>query len=127
MLTVTKPEPNRVDLEISGRIDSDEMARGLDELLEKAQDVNAGLMLYRINSLAFPDLGAIAVEMARLPKLLGLLGRFDRCAVLSDAAWIRTTAEVEGALFPGLDIKAFDLAEDDAAEAWLKNGTQEQR
>ena len=122
MLTITKPGPNRVDIELSGRIDSEEMARGLDDLLEKSQDVNAGVMLYRITSFAFPDLGAIAVEMARLPKLFGLLGRFDRCAVLSDAAWIRTAAEVEGALFPGIDIKGFDLSEEDAAEAWLKDG-----
>lgn len=123
MLTITKPAPNRVDLELSGKIESDEMARGLDDLLEKSQDVNEGVMLYTITSFAFPDLGAIAVEMARLPKLFGLLGRFDRCAVLSDAAWIRTAAEIEGALFPGIDIKAFDLSDGDAAEAWLQTGT----
>ena len=122
MLKITKPSANRVDIELSGKIDSEEMARGLDDLLEKSQDVNSGIMLYRIVSFAFPDMGAIAVEMARIPKLFGLLGRFDRCAVLSDAAWIRTAAEIEGALFPGIDIKAFDLDDDAAAEAWLKTG-----
>ena len=122
MLTITKPEANRIDIELSGRVSSEEMAQGLDDLLEKSQDVNAGVMLYRISSFAFPDLAAIAVEMARLPKLFGLLGRFDRCAVLSDAAWIRTTAEVEGALFPGIDIKGFDLGDEQTAEAWLKTG-----
>ena len=122
MLTITKPEANRIDIELSGRVSSDEMAQGLDDLLEKSQDVNSGVMLYRISSFAFPDLAAIAVEMARLPKLFGLLGRFDRCAVLSDAAWIRTTAEVEGALFPGIDIKGFDLGDEQTAEAWLKTG-----
>ena len=122
MLKITKPSANRVDIELSGKIDSEEMARGLDDLLEKSQDVNSGIMLYHIVSFAFPDMGAIAVEMARLPKLFGLLGRFDRCAVLSDAAWIRTAAEIEGALFPGIDIKAFDLDDDAAAEAWLKTG-----
>ena len=122
MLKITKPSANRVDIELSGKIDSEEMARGLDDLLEKSQDVNSGIMLYRIVSFAFPDMGTIAVEMARLPKLFGLLGRFDRCAVLSDAAWIRTAAEIEGALFPGIDIKAFDLDDDAAAEAWLKTG-----
>ncbi|MCI5111637.1 MAG: STAS/SEC14 domain-containing protein [Marivita sp.] len=122
MLTITKPEPNRVDIDLSGKISSEEMAQGLDDLLEMSQDVNKGTMLYTITSFAFPDLGAIAVEMARLPKLFGLLGRFDRCAVLSDAAWLRTAAEVEGAFIPGFDIKAFDLGEREAAEAWLKTG-----
>jgi hypothetical protein len=123
MLTITKPSPNRVDIELSGKIESDEMARGLDDLLEKSKDVNAGVMMYRITSFAFPDLGAIAVEMTRLPKLIGLLGRFDRCAVLSEAAWIRSAAEIEGALFPGIEIKAFDLTDGDDAEAWLQGGT----
>lgn len=119
MLKITKPAPNRVDVDLSGRLDADTMASGLDELLHLSQDVNNGVMLYRITSFAFPDLGAIAVEMSRLPKMFGLLGRFDRCAVLSDAAWIRTAAEVEGALFPGIDIKAFELDDEEAAEAWL--------
>ena len=122
MLTITKPDVNRVDIELSGKISAEEMANGLDDLLELSQDVNKGTMLYTITSFAFPDLGAIVVEMARLPKLLGLLGRFDRCAVLSDAAWLRSAAELEGALIPGFDIKAFDLEERDAAEAWLKTG-----
>ncbi len=122
MLTITKPETNRVDIDLSGRISSEEMATGLDDLLEMSQDVNKGVMLYTITSFPFPDLGAIAVEMARLPKLFGLLGRFDRCAVLSDAAWLRTAAEVEGTLIPGFDIKAFDLDERETAEAWLKSG-----
>ncbi|SHG96544.1 STAS/SEC14 domain-containing protein [Marivita hallyeonensis] len=119
MLKVTKKAANRVDLEVSGRIDSEEMAKGLDDLLHLSEDVNEGVMLYKITTFAFPDFGALAAEFARLPKLFGLLGRFDRCAVLSDAAWIRTAAEVEGALFPGLEIKAFDLDEEEAAEAWL--------
>jgi hypothetical protein len=122
MLTITKPQPNRVDIDLSGKISSEEMAKGLDELLDLSQDVNNGTMLYTITSFAFPDLGAIMVEMGRLPKLFGLLARFDRCAVLSDVAWLRAAAEVEGAVLPGFDIKAFDLTERDAAEAWLKAG-----
>ena len=122
MLTITKPQPNRVDIDLSGKISSEEMAKGLDELLNLSQDVNNGTMLYTITSFAFPDLGAIMVEMGRLPKLFGLLARFDRCAVLSDVAWLRAAAEVEGAVLPGFDIKAFDLTERDAAEAWLKAG-----
>lgn len=122
MLTITKPQPNRVDIDLSGKVSSEEMAEGLDELLDLSQDVNNGTMLYTITSFAFPDLGAIMVEMGRLPKLFGLLARFDRCAVLSDVAWLRAAAEVEGAVLPGFDIKAFDLTERDAAEAWLKAG-----
>ena len=119
MLTVTKPSPNRVDLHLEGEIDAEVMRRGLDDLLKHAQDVNEGRMLYTIKGFSFPTLGAMGVEFGYLPKLFGLLGRFDRCAVCTDTGWLKTAAEVEGAMIPGLEIKGFDLDETEQAEAWL--------
>jgi len=119
MLKVTKSSPTRVDIELNGQLDADDMRAALDELIEKSQDVVEGQMLYRISDLAIPTLGAMGVEFSRLPKLFGLLGKFDKCAVLSDAGWIRKAAEIEGAIFPGITIKSFDLSENEAAEQWL--------
>lgn len=122
MLTITKPAPNRVDIELSGPLDAEAMAAALDDLIAKSEDVTNGLMLYKITDFALPSLGAIGVEFQRLPKLFGLLGKFDRCAVLSDESWLRTAAEIEGALFPGIEIKSFEPGDADAAEAWLAEG-----
>lgn len=119
MLKITKPAPNRVDIELQGQIDSDGMRVALDDLIEKSSDVTHGRMLYRITDFSMPTLGAIGVEFSRLPKLFGLLGKFDKCAVLSDSGWIRKAAEVEGALFPGIVMKSFELDDGEAAEAWL--------
>lgn len=119
MLKITKSSPTRVDIELNGQLDADTMRAALDELIEKSQDVEDGQMLYRITDFAVPTLGAMGVEFSRLPKLFGLLGKFDKCAVLSDAGWIRKAAEIEGAVFPGIAIKSFDLSESDAAAEWL--------
>ncbi|MGB5835349.1 MAG: STAS/SEC14 domain-containing protein [Thiohalocapsa sp.] len=119
MLTITKSSPNRVDIEFSGALDAETMRVSLDDLIAKSEDVTNGRMLYKIPEFAMPTLGAIGVELQYLPKLFGLLGKFDRCAVLSDASWIRTAAEIEGALFPGIVIKSFELHDMEAAEAWL--------
>lgn len=119
MFTITKPAPDRVDITISGALDAAAMESGLSDLLEKSKGLTNGCMLYTITELAMPTLGALSVEMQHLPKLFGLLGRFDRCAVVSDAAWIRTAAEVEGALFPGIEIKAFPENAREAAQNWL--------
>ena len=123
MFKVTKRDANRVDIEISGTLDSDEMARALDELIEHANDVHNGQMLYTITDFAMPTLGAIGVEIARLPKLFTLIGKFEKCAVLSDTNWIRQAAEIEGAVFPGLSIKSFEVKDLDVAEAWLSART----
>lgn len=119
MLRITKPAPDRVDIQLSGQLDSDTMEKGLSELLEASEGVEHGRMLYTITSFAMPTVGALGVELQYLPKLFGLLGKFDRCAVVSDTDWLRTAAEIEGALIPGLEIKAFQLSEHDDAEAWL--------
>lgn len=119
MLKVTKTAENRVTVDLIGKIDADMMREGLDDLLDLSKDMEHGEMLYTIKEFALPTLGAIGIEMGKLPQMFGLLGRFDRCAVLSDAGWLRTAAEIEGKLFPGIEIKAFEMTETDAAEAWL--------
>ena len=119
MFTITKPSANRIDIDLNGSLDAETMATALDDLLEKSQDITNGKMLYRITEFALPSLAAIGVEITRLPKMFGLLGKFDKCAVLSDAAWLRTAAEIEGALFPGIRIRSFELDQTEAAEAWL--------
>ena len=119
MLNVTMPAANRVDIELSGTLDAETMRQGLDDLVAKSEGVIHGRMLYRITDFSFPSLGALGVELQRLPKLFGLLGKFDRCAVLSDEPWLRSAAEIEGKLFPGIEIRAFPLDQKTAAEAWL--------
>ena len=119
MLTITKPAPERVDVTLSGTLDAEAMRAGLDELIRQSEGVRHGRMLYRITDFSMPTLAAFGVELQRLPRLFSLVSRFDRCAVVSDAGWLRTAAEVQGALIPGLEVKSFDMAEAEAAEAWL--------
>lgn len=120
MFKVTKPSANRLDISLEGELDSEAMRHALDELLKLSEDINAGRMLYTIKGFAMPTLGALGVELGYLPKLFSLLGRFDKCAVCTDIAWLRTASEVEGALIPGLDIEAFPLDQVAEAEAWLE-------
>lgn len=119
MLRIDKVAGNRVDIALDGQLDADAMRDGIDELLKASEGVTGGRMLYTINEFSLPTLGAIAVEFGRMPQLFGLLKHYDRCAVLCDTGWVRTAAEVEGALFPGLEIKAFEMKDRAQAEAWL--------
>jgi hypothetical protein len=120
MLTVTKVDNNRVDLHLRGAVSAEGMSEGLDALFEAADGLHHGRMLYTIDDFHWPDAGALAVEFGRLPQLLGLIGKFDRCAVIAGEQWIRTVAAIEGALMPGLTIKTFSPAQRDDAEAWLE-------
>jgi hypothetical protein len=119
MLNISKPSIDRVDIALSGALDADAMRSALDQLIQASEGVTHGRMLYKISDFEMPTLGAMAVEFYRMPKLFGLIGKFDKCAVLSDTGWIRTAAEMEGAVFRSLEIKSFGLADVKIAEAWL--------
>jgi hypothetical protein len=119
MFKIEVTGPNRIEIELAGRLNSAEMKIALDDLADKTQEFSHGQMLYRIHDFDLPTLGAIGVELSRLPALFGLIRRFGRAAVLSDKKWIQRLSELEGHLFPGLEIKAFEMDEVAAAEAWL--------
>ena len=119
MLLIHKTGEKRLDIELSGVLDADMMALGLDDLIDKAAGISGGVMLYKIPSFSMPTGGAMAAEMMRLPQLFQVIGHFKRCAVMTDIAWLRGAAAVEGALMPGLEIKAFGMDEEAAAEDWL--------
>jgi hypothetical protein len=120
MLTISKPSANRVDIALSGTLDADEMRTALDQLIEASNGITQGQLLYTIGDFEMPTLGAMAVELSKMPQLFRLAAAFDRCAVLCDTGWIRTAAEIEGAIIPTLTIKSFTLADAKAAQSWLE-------
>jgi len=121
MFKVTQRGANRLDIEVRGKLNSEEMKIALDELVNKSKKIEKGQMLYDIIDFHLPSLGAIAVELSRLPSMFGLIKKFDRAAVLTDKNWLKKASELEGMLIPGLEIKAFDRDQKDEAKAWLSS------
>lgn len=122
MLKIAKRNDQRIDLELQGQIGQDQMRAGLDDLLEASAEIKHGKMLYRITDFKVPTFGAIMIEFARLPKLFGLIRKFGRVAVLADGEWVRKISEMEGKLYPDLEIRAFEPDQEAEAEAWLEGG-----
>lgn len=108
-----------MDIELSEKLNSEEMKAALDELEEQSRDMENGLMLYDIINFHIPSMGALAIEFSRLPSLFGLIKKYKRIAVLTDKNWIKKASELEGMLIPGLEIKAFDRDQKEEAESWL--------
>ena len=119
MFTIEKNGESRLDIEFSGKIDAEAMKVALVDLFHKSQGIENGTMLYRIRDFDLPTLGAIGVELSNIPDLFKLIGKFDKAAVLANQHWIRVVSQIEGALIPGLEIKAFELDQKSEAKAWL--------
>jgi len=121
MLKVIPNGKNRLDIELSGSLNAEAMKAGVDELISKSGGIENGKMLYNIIDFHLPTLSAIGAEFARLPALFELMKKFDRVAVLTDTSWLKKASEFEGALYPGLEIKAFDRDRKKEAQAWLSS------
>lgn len=119
MISINQPQPDRLDIAFEGKLDAAQMRATLDELADKSQDIEQGRMFYQVGDFDFPSFGALAVELTHIPQMLRVFRRFRRVAVVADAAWVRGISEFEGALFPGMELKAFPQARRDEAEAWL--------
>ena len=119
MFEVTRNGDNRLDIQLSGKLNSEEMKVALDDLTRQSEGIENGKMLYEITDFHIPSLGAIAIEFSRLPSMFGLIKKFKRAAVLTDKTWLKKASEIEGALIPGLEIKAFDSDQKSKAEEWL--------
>jgi hypothetical protein len=121
MLKIIPNGINRLDIEMIGKLNAEDMKIALDELVSKSKNIENGKMLYEVIDFHLPSLDAIRIEFSRLPAMLGLMKKFDRAAVLTDNTWLKKASEIEGALFPGLEIKAFDIDRKAEAEAWLSS------
>ena len=121
MFKVTQKGMNRLDIEMSGTLNAEEMKIALDELVYKSKDIQNGKMMYEVIDFHLPSIGAIAIEFSRLLSMLGLMKKFDRAAVLTDKKWLKKVSELEGTLYPGLEIKSFNRNEKVEAETWLSS------
>jgi len=119
MFKITKTSSNRLDIELSGKLNSEEMKIALDEFESKSHDIENGLMLYDVVEFHLPSLEAIAIEFSRLPSMFTLIRKFRKAAVLADKNWIQVASEFEGLLIPGIEIKAFNRDQKAEAEKWL--------
>ncbi len=119
MFDITPDPKGFVHLTISGKITPEEMQAGLEAFLGCLEDGKKTDFLYTITGIEFPAIGALGVEFSYIPLLLTSLKKIGKVAVIADQAWLRTAAEVEGKVIPGLTIQSFAPDEANLAEKWL--------
>lgn len=118
-MKVERSGKNRLDIVMAGKIDSEEMAEMLEQLLDKSEGIKDGKMMFDVVDYQLPTLGAIMVELSRFPAMLAFIRKFDSAAVLADETWLRKISEWEGYMLPWLTIKSFHRDQKAEAEIWL--------
>ena len=121
MFKVIQKGTNRLDLEMSGKLKDKEIKIAIDELVRKSENIENGKMLYDVIDFRLPSPSALAIQFSVLPSVFAILKKFDRTAILTNKTWLKKLSELEGLLYPGLKIKAFNRDQRAEAEAWLNS------
>lgn len=119
MIHLKRSSVNQIDIEFDGDISPEEMEIVLTDFIAMSKEIQSGKLLYKIQDFELPSLKAIGVKLAHLPQLFGSISSFSKAAVVTDKKWLQNVAEFESMLIPRFEIKGFDTAELDAAQAWL--------
>jgi hypothetical protein len=75
---------------MSGKLDKDGMLIALDELVEKSEGISNGKMLCEVVDYHLPSLGAIGIELSRIPEMSGFIKKFSREQKSEAVEWLES-------------------------------------
>lgn len=117
MMKIIELDDDRViAVRIDGRISDDEMTTLWDEIDLRLARHDTLRVFVEVEMMGMIGPEALLEDMRR-----GLrhFKRFERKAVVSDAAWMAKLAKVFDPVFPTIQLRTFPTAERDTAIAWV--------
>lgn len=91
------------------------------EWFETLGDAQDEYQLYlEIPKMHFPDLGSVRQTFLSLANIMRGLDSCERCAVVTDSPFLRSTAKIEGTALPQMEVDSFGIVELAEAEEWLE-------
>ncbi|GLQ19643.1 STAS/SEC14 domain-containing protein [Algimonas porphyrae] len=115
-----KFEDPLVRLNVTGPATTEEIETAMswfDELGEGQDDYQLYLEIPKMN---FPDLGSVRRTFLSLANIMRGLDSCEKCAVVTDSPFLRSTAKIEGTALPQMEVDSFGIVELAEAEDWLE-------
>jgi len=118
MLEIMPAPDGVVAMRVSGRLDKADIDRSI-EAVEVALAQHARIALFAEVSVAGISPEALWRDLSYGLGKLTELNRFPRTAIVTEQDWVRWITQAEGALLPGVDMRAFREAERESAWSWI--------
>tara|TARA_R110002020_G_scaffold108200_1_gene250832 strand:+ start:78 stop:449 length:372 start_codon:yes stop_codon:yes gene_type:complete len=111
-----------VGIRFDGKIDGSELATALVPLKARLERHDNIRLYLEINDFE----GMTAEAFFKDVKFsLSNARQIEKEAVVTDQTWLKNSAAVIGAVFPGVDVKTFTMAENEAARQWITTGLEQ--
>lgn len=109
-----------VRLTVTGPIREAE-ASAAQEWFQELGEMSDEYKLYlEIPKMHFPDLGSVRKSFLTLANMMRGFEDCDKCAVVTDSPFLRSSAKVEGTALPQMELDSFGIVELAEAENWLE-------
>lgn len=113
------PGPDVVAFRVGGTVTEDDVELAWASIGAALDEADSIGLYAEVVGLDGVTLRGLIEDVARGLEAIGQWRRFARYAVVSDQKWLRTLAEVEGKILPGVEIRTYTPDESEAAVAWL--------
>lgn len=113
-------------MNVTGKMAADTLTESYDWLTEAAGETSTGedshalQLRVTLREENFDNLAEASAGFQQVGKVFRHVPALDKCAVVTDSAFLRNTAKVEGAVIPGMDLMTFAPEGVDAADSWLR-------
>ncbi len=118
MLEVLPAAAHVVAMRVSGRIDTDDIERGI-AAVDEALAHQDRIALFVEIAMSGMSPGALARDLGYGLRHLRELHRFARMAVVTEQDWVRRIVQIQGRVLPQIEIRTFALGERDEALTWV--------
>ena len=109
-----------VRLSVTGTPTKDELDSVMswfDELQANYQDIPLYLEMPKMH---FDGLGDMRKAFLGLAHIMRGMEDVEKCAIVTDSPFLRSTAQVEGAVLPNMEVDTFGIVDLAEAEEWLE-------
>jgi hypothetical protein len=118
MLEITELGTEKVvGMLIDGKVSTRDFEK-VERVIEERLRLHEKISLY-VEVISFEGMSAEAL-FKDITLALRNWRRFEKEAVVTDTTWLRYAAEIGDKLTPGIDVKVFKLAENEAARQWVR-------
>lgn len=112
-------EDNMIRLTVNGPVAQEETNAALEWFNQIGQEQGEYDLYLEIPKMNFEGLGDVRKTFLNLAHIMRGMENCNKCAVVTDSAFLRSTAQIESAALPNMELGSFGIVDLAEAENWL--------